>query len=65
MGIFDKFQEWLDEPMTGSTTRREFAELVKSNPADLQWAFCAGYTYGQRQAAKKLLESSKEVFKNA
>lgn len=43
------FEEWLDGKLRafGGGTRRTFAEEVKMNMHDLEWAFSAGYIVGK------------------
>lgn len=48
------FQEWLDEHMVGSESRRQFAESRGISLDDLRWAFGSGWFRGQEQAVKDL-----------
>jgi hypothetical protein len=48
------FEDWLDEPMTDTESRREFAENRGVSLVDLRWAFGGGWVRGQQQAVKDL-----------
>jgi hypothetical protein len=48
------FEEWLDEHMVGSESRRHFAESRGISLDDLRWAFGSGWFRGQEQAVKEL-----------
>jgi hypothetical protein len=48
------FEEWLDGPMFGNESRRQFAESRGINLDDLRWAFGSGWIWGQRQVIKDL-----------
>lgn len=50
----EAFEGWLDEPMTDSESRRQFAENRGISLDDLRWAFGGGWFRGQEQAVKDL-----------
>jgi hypothetical protein len=52
--IDEAFEEWLDGPIDGQESRRQFAERLDMSLADLRWAFGAGWIRGQEQAAEEL-----------
>jgi hypothetical protein len=54
MGIDKAFEDWLDEPMDGQESRRQFAESLDMRLADLRWAFGGGWVRGQQQSIKEL-----------
>lgn len=54
MTVDEAFEEWLDEPMDGPESRRQFAESLDMRLADLRWAFVGGWLMGQRQAVEDL-----------
>jgi hypothetical protein len=54
IGIDKAFEDWLDEPMGGQESRRQFAESLDMTLADLHWAFGGGWIRGQEQVVKEL-----------